>query len=43
MNKRQRHALLYPLNAAGADLAPYRKRKQHPTGLLIQSILAVDR
>lgn len=43
MNKRQQYALLHPLNSATADLAPYRKTKRHPTGLLIQSILAVDR
>lgn len=43
MNKRQRYALLHPLNSATVNLEPYRKTKRHPAGLLIQSILAVDR
>lgn len=41
---RQSYALAYPLNRAmGADVAPYRAVRTHATGMLIMTILAVDR
>ena len=43
MNARQQYALAHPLSDAGADLAPYRTQKRHPTGMWVVSILAVDR
>ena len=43
MNDRQGYALNHPLNDPDADLAPYRAIRRHKTGLLIMSILAVDR
>lgn len=43
MNERQRYALTHPLNRVGDDTAPYRSQRKHATGLLLVSILAVDR
>jgi hypothetical protein len=46
MNKRQRFALLHPLDSAGAPpsiLAAYRLDRQLPSGVLLRTILAVDR
>lgn len=43
MNSRQAYALARPLNRADADLAPYRDVRKHATGLLIMTVLAVDR
>jgi hypothetical protein len=40
---RQAYALAHPLNRAGGDIAPYRSVRKHATGLLIMTILAVDR
>jgi hypothetical protein len=41
---RQEYALAHPLNrATGFDIAPYRATRNHATGLLIMTILAVDR
>jgi len=40
---RQRYALAYPLNRADGDVAPYRAVRRHAIGLLIMTILAVDR
>lgn len=43
---RQRYALQHPLGRADgdpADLAPLRSVRKHATGLLMMSILAVDR
>ena len=41
---RQQYALAHPLNqASGADVAPYRAVRTHATGMLIMTILAVDR
>lgn len=43
MTDRQAHALAHPLNRAVGDIAPYRAVRKHATGLLIMTILAVDR
>lgn len=47
MNKRQEHALAHPLGRADGDprrdLIPLRTERRHATGLLIRTILAVDR
>lgn len=43
MNDRQAYALAHPLNRADGDVAPYRATRKHATGLLIMTILAVDR
>lgn len=46
MNPRQEYALTHPLGAAGGDpaaLNQYRAVRKHATGLLLMSILAVDR
>ena len=46
MNERQRHALLNPLGRADGDprlLARYRGTRKHATGLLLMTLLAVDR
>ncbi len=44
MTPRQALALARPLNrAASADITPYRALRQHATGLLIMTVLAVDR
>ena len=40
---RQAYALAHPLNRADGDIAPYRTARVHATGLLIMTILAVDR
>lgn len=43
---RQRYALAHPLNRADIDpmsLAPLKFDRQHKTGLLLRSLLAVDR
>lgn len=37
------YALAHPLNNPDTDLAPYTTTRRHKTGLLIMSILAVDR
>lgn len=42
-NERQAYALANPLNRTGVDIAPYRHVRKHGTGLLIMTILAVDR
>lgn len=41
--KRQAYALANPLNRADGDIAPYRAVRTHATGMLIMTILAVDR
>ena len=44
MTPRQAYALACPLNRAGGiDLTPYRSTRKHATGLLIMTVLAVDR
>jgi hypothetical protein len=44
MNDRQSYALTHPLNNPDTDdLAPLTATRRHKTGLLIMSILAVDR
>lgn len=46
MNRRQRYALEHPLARADGDpgsLRPYTVDRKHPTGLLLRTILAVDR
>lgn len=43
MTPRQAFALANPLNSARGDITPYRTQRQHATGLLIMTILAVDR
>ena len=44
MNPRQRFAFERPLNDARlSDISPYRQARKHATGLLIMTILAVDR
>jgi hypothetical protein len=40
---RQQYALAHPLNRIGDDIAPYRVSRKHPSGMLLTSILAVDR
>jgi hypothetical protein len=40
---RQAFALANPLNRAGGDVAPYRAARVHAAGLLIMTIMAVDR
>lgn len=40
---RRAYALANPLNRSDADLAPYRRVRKHATGMLIMTILAVDR
>lgn len=40
---RQAYALTHPLNRADGDISPYRSVRKHATGLLIMTILAVDR
>lgn len=37
------YALTHPLDGADGDLSPYRAVRRHATGLLIMTILAVDR
>lgn len=36
-------ALAHPLNRADGDVAPYRATRTHANGLLIMTVLAVDR
>lgn len=43
MNPRQTYALTHPLNRGSDDIAPYRQQRRHATGLLLVTILAVDR
>ncbi|MGP3917656.1 hypothetical protein [Nonomuraea sp. 10N515B] len=44
MNPRQRYALAHPLtDPRREDLGAYRAVRRHATGLLLVSILAVDR
>lgn len=46
MNPRQAYALAHPLARADADpaqFAPLRQERRHATGLLMMTILAVDR
>jgi hypothetical protein len=46
MNRRQVHALAHPLARADGDprlLRAYTVDRKHPTGLLLRTILAVDR
>jgi hypothetical protein len=40
---RQAFALAHPLNRADGDIAPYRAVRKHATGMLVMTILAVDR
>ncbi len=40
---RQEYALLHPLNATEGDTSAYKSIRRHKTGLLLMSILAVDR
>jgi hypothetical protein len=42
-NRRQEFALTNPLSRADDDILRFRKARRHPTGVTIQSILAVDR
>jgi hypothetical protein len=41
--ERQAYALAHPLNRTDGDIAPYRSVRKHGTGMLIMTILAVDR
>jgi hypothetical protein len=43
VTERQRLALSQPLSRADGDISPYRQVRRHATGLLIMTILAVDR
>jgi hypothetical protein len=44
MTPRQLFAMSHPLSrAAGLDTRPYQYARKHPAGLLIMTILAVDR
>lgn len=44
MNSRQSYALAHPLNdPADDDIGRYRAVRRHATGMLLVSILAVDR
>lgn len=43
MDRRQRYALTRPLDRADGSLAEYRRTRTHGSGLLITTILAVDR
>lgn len=43
MNPRQRLALEVPLNTANGSLRSYTKDRKHATGLILRTILAVDR
>lgn len=42
-SSRQAYALAHPLNRADGDIAPYKSIRRHATGLLIMTVLAVDR
>jgi hypothetical protein len=43
MTARQAYALAHPLNQAEGDIRPYVASRRHATGLILQSVLAVDR
>jgi hypothetical protein len=43
MTPRQEFALAHPLNRADGDITPFRATRVHATGLLIMTVLAVDR
>lgn len=43
MNGRQAHALRHPLNEATGIRRDLQRRRPHPTGIIIATILAVDR
>lgn len=45
MTPRQAYALAHPLSRADGsdDITPYRAQRRHATGMLIVTILAVDR
>jgi len=43
VNPRQQFALTHPLSEACGDTSAYKAIRQHATGLLIMTILAVDR
>lgn len=43
MTDRCAFALANPLNRADGDIAPYRAVRKHATGLLIMTVLTVDR
>ncbi len=43
LSARQALAIATPLNRADGDITPYRAVRKHATGLLIMTILAVDR
>jgi hypothetical protein len=43
MTPRQALALASPLDEARGDVTPYRATRVHATGLLIMTVLAVDR
>lgn len=40
---RHRYALAHPFSDPSADISPYRATRHHATGVLLVSILAVDR
>lgn len=40
---RARYAITHPMNRADGDITPYRATRIHATGLLIMTVLAVDR
>lgn len=40
---RQAYALAHPLNEATQSVLPYRATRQHRTGVLLMTVLAVDR
>ena len=40
---RQAYALANPLNRADGDITPYRATRAHGSGLLMLTILAIDR
>lgn len=40
---RQQLAITCPLLRANEDIRPYRQVRKHPAGLLIMTILAIDR
>lgn len=43
IERRQRYALAHPLNRADGSLDAYRDVRRHATGVLLLTILAVDR
>jgi hypothetical protein len=42
-DKRQAYAYAHPLQRAEGDLSGYRRTRKHATGVLLTTILAVDR